>query len=216
MNWLDRLERKFGRFAIPNLMFLLVILMLVVFFVQFLFPDVYLARMLSLDRNAIFQGQVWRLLTFTMIPPNGTLLLTLLSLYFYYFIGSSLESAWGSFRFDFYYVCGIIGTIIAAMITGYASNIYLNFSLFLAFAMLFPDMQVLLFFIIPIKVKYLALVDALFFIVQFILGGWSTKVAILFCLLNFFLFFGGSFIRKIKQEVGFYKTRKNFRNSMKR
>ncbi len=84
------------------------------------------------------------------------------SLYFYYLIGTALEREWGSFWFDVYYFCGAIGTVIAGFITGSATNYYLNMSLFFAFAALYPNFQVLLFFFIPIKIKWLAYVDAAF------------------------------------------------------
>lgn len=106
-----------------------------------------LNSVLAFNREAVLHGQIWlwRLITFVFIPPNSNILFILFSLYFYWLIGSSLENQWGAFRFNVYYLCGMIGTILAGLITGYASNSYLNLSLFLAFALMYPDYQVMVF-----------------------------------------------------------------------
>ena len=214
MKLLNRLERKIGRFALPNLMFFIVICQFAIFAAQMIFPEKDLIGLLMLDRGEILNGQVWRLISFIFIPPSSSIIFMIFSLYFYYMIGSSLESQWGSFKFNVYYLMGMIGTIAAAFITGYAINTYLNFSLFFAFALLFPNYEVNLFFFIPIKVKYLALLDAVFFIVMFIIGDWATRLSIIASLINFFLFFGGDFIRLIKDQIYYAKTRRNFKNTM--
>lgn len=212
MKGLYQLERKFGRFAIPNLMMAIVVGMFGVFLVDLFFPQFQLSSWISLDRALILQGQVWRLITFIFLPPSTSIVWILFSLYFYYLIGSALEQQWGAFRFNLYYQIGMLGTIIGAMITGHAVNTYLNLSLFFAFAVLFPDFQVMLFFVLPVKIKYLAFADALLFLIAFISGGLSTKVAILFSLLNFFLFFGGDFFQNLKQNREYRKNQKNFRD----
>ena len=109
----------------------------------------------------------------------------------------------------------MVGAIIAALLTGYGTSTYLNLSLFLAFAFLFPDHEVLLFFFFPIKMKYLAYVDWALFILQLIVGDWATRGAIIASLLNFFLFFGGDFIRWIKNQKKYAAQRRNFRRAMK-
>ncbi len=145
MDWTERLRRKFGRYAIPHLMYYIAGGMLLLFLMSFALPGV-VWRWFPLDMASVLHGQVWRLVTFAFLPPSTSLLFAIFSIYFYYFIGSSLESYWGSFRFNLFYLTGWIGTILGALITGYAVNTYLNFSLFLAFAMLAPDYQVTLFF----------------------------------------------------------------------
>lgn len=212
-NWLYRMENKYGHKAIPNLMMTVVIGMAIVFVADLLNPSVNLQSYLYLSRDAILHGQVWRLLTFIFLPPDSSLLFILFSLYFYYWIGSALENQWGSFRFNMYYLCGVLGTVAACFITGSADNFFLNMSLFFAFAALYPDMQVLLFFILPIKVKWLAWVDAALFLFQFITGGISTKVAIVMSLLNFFIFFGPDFFRRIFNDARYWKTRAQFRRN---
>ena len=96
------------------------------------------------------------------------------------------------------------------------SNTYLNLSLFLAFASMFPDYQILLFFILPVKMKYLALLDAVLYVFLFITGTWSTRVTILLCLANVFLFVGGDFINTIRRESSYWKTRYHFRRAMRK
>ena len=111
---------------------------------------------------------------------------------------------------------GVLGAVCSGLITGYAANGFLNMSLFLAFAAIYPDNQVLVFFFLPIKIKWLALLDALYFIFAFLAGGWPSKLAILFALLNIVLFFGGDLLRNAKQQAGFWKTRYNFRKNNRR
>lgn len=214
MKLLDRWSYKYGRYAIENLMIYIVIGMAIVFASDFLLlPQigVSLSSLLAFDRAAIFSGQIWRIVTFIFIPPDSSMLFILFSLYFYWLIGGGLESAWGAFKFNIYYLVGILGTIIAGMLTGYATNYYLNMSLFFAFAALYPDFQVLLFFILPIRIKWLALLDALYFLISFIFAGPGGKIALLVAVANFLLFFGGEFISRIKAFIRKRKFNRDFR-----
>lgn len=210
MNWIERLERKFRRYAIPHLMYYIVGGMLLLFLLGIVLPG-FSWYWFSLDMELVLRGQIWRLVTFIFLPPGTSLIWTIFSIYFYYFIGSSLEAQWGAFRFNLFYLIGCLGTILGAIFTGYAVNTYLNFSLFLAFAMLAPNYQVILFFFLPIKIKYLAILDAIWFVFAFITGGWSTRIAIIVSLLNVILFFGGTFLKNYRYQQQFRETRKNFR-----
>lgn len=213
MNWLNRMEYKYGRrFGIPNLMIYITATMLAVFVIDTVLP-VSILQYIGFSRARILQGEIWRLITFIFEPTSYRPITLIISLYFYYFIGNTLENIWGPFRFTVYYIFGVIGAIIGGMIAGGATNSYLNLSLFFAFAHLFPEQQVLLFFIIPIKIKYLAWVNWFFFLASFIMGGLVTKVAILFSLLNFFLFFGKDIWRNMKDKYYTYKRRRNFKNN---
>ena len=181
MNWLDKLERKFGRYAIHNLMYYMIILYAFGFILE-VFGGGFYSRYLALDMEMIFRGQVWRLLTFIMGPPNSSIIFILFSLYFYYLIGNVLENAWGAFRFNMYLLFGIVLHIAAALIIYLVFGVsfpfttyYLNMSMFLAFATLMPDMQVLLFFIIPIKVKWIAYLDMAYFALT-IVGGYLYNI----------------------------------------
>ena len=135
------------------------------------------------------------------------------SLYFYYFIGTALEQTWGTFKFNVYYLIGALGIIAAALISGEGYNMYLNLSLFFAFATLFPDHQVMLFFFIPVRIKWLALLDALFFLISFIFGGWAVRASILLSLVNYFIFFGEDLVRTLRQKIMFAKNRIKYRKN---
>ena len=145
---------------------------------------------LSLDINAVAHGQVWRLVTFLFIPPPSSPLWILINLYFTWWVGSSLEQNWGAFKFNAYYLLGALGTIVAAVIAGPATNFWLDASLFLAFATVFPDVQILLFFIIPVRVKWLGIIAAVGIAYAAAMGTWGTRGSIVASLANYLIFFG--------------------------
>ncbi|MEG0853211.1 MAG: hypothetical protein RSF82_05025 [Angelakisella sp.] len=211
---LYRMEYKYGRFAIHNLMIYICSTMLAVYFLQMLIR-IPVIQYLSLYRGALLQGQIWRVITFIFIPPMSSPFWLLISLYFYYFIGSSLEHQWGAFKFNLYYFTGIVATVLAALISGYGDATYLNLSLFLAFAQLFPDTEFMLFFIIPVKAKWLAYLDWALFAWNFLFGSFSVKVTILFAIANFMLFFGKDFINDIRYNLKYRDTRNNYRKAMR-
>ncbi|MEG0833060.1 MAG: rhomboid family intramembrane serine protease [Oscillospiraceae bacterium] len=214
MNWVNKLERKFGRFGIPNLMFCIVVLQFVVFAADLILRDNPLSSLLSLNMAMVAKGQVWRLFTFLFLPQSTNILFIFLTLYFYYMIGGALENEWGSFGFTLFYLVGWLATVVSALFTGYGFNLYLNFSLLFAFAVLFPDFEVMLFFFIPTKMKYLAIFNAVFYVVEFIRNGAAVRGSILASLLSLLLFFGGDFMRMIKRNNSYRATRKNFRKQM--
>lgn len=191
-NLLGSLQYKYGKYAVQNLMLIVVGAMAIVFIMDFLISaasGISVYSLLMFDRAQILKGEVWRVLTFAFLPPNSSIIFIIFSLYFYYMIGSALEHEWGSFKFNVFYIFGIIGTIIAGFITGYADNYYLNMTLFLAFAILYPNFEILLFFFFPIKMKYLAYVDAALLIYLLVTDTWSGKLAIIISVLNLILFF---------------------------
>lgn len=237
MSILNKLERKFGRFYISNLMLYVVIGTGIVFAFMFLFPAIPLYQFLTFDRAAILRGQVWRLVSFVFLPESGNPISMMFWLYLYWFIGSSLESYWGSFRFNVYYFSGALLAVISGLITGYATNQYLNLSLFLAMAILCPNMELRLFFFIPVKMKWLAWLDVAVLLYDFIpvsaivyaiqakipLGLtmdllWQfndIRLAIIISLLNIVLFFGGDFFSKIRDWFKYRKVRKNYKKNIK-
>ena len=190
MNWLNRLERRVGRHYIPRLMQYLVIAMAGVFILDYLPLRQSASALLYFDRDLILQGQVWRLITFIFLPPTGSLIFILLSLYFYYFLGTSLENHWGGAKFNIYYAIGILGNILAGFLTGYTTNLYLNTSLLLSFAVLYPDMEFVLFFFLPVKVRWIGWAWGLYLIYQLITVPWQYKVALVLSFLPFLLYFG--------------------------
>ena len=205
--WLNKLEEKFGRYAIPNLPKIIVLLYAVGFVIANISPRLY--SLLELNPYLILHGQVWRIVTFLLIGPETNLIFVIFVLLFYYSIGSSLEQVWGTFRFNMYYLIGVLGTIVGAFLTyailtfaygeGYGAFVnmdtfYLNMTLFLAYASMFPEMEVYLYMILPIKVKWLGYLDGLYLIYIFLSSGFtvagiSVKVSIVAALLNFLLFF---------------------------
>ena len=196
--FLSRMEWKINRFAVKDLMKYLCIMMLGVYILDFLpLPkDAY--PMLYFNRDLIMQGQIWRLITFVLLPPTGQPLWILLSLYFYYFIGSSLEGKWGSARFNLYYLIGVLCNIAAGFITGFATNEYLNLSLLLCFAVMYPDHEFLIMFFLPIKAKWIGIADAVMLGIIFLQLGWMGKIGMVFSLLPFFLFLGKDVLGQMK------------------
>ena len=212
------LERRLRRYTIADLMKYIAIGQGLVYILMFVWPTLgnMLYASIVLTRSALLRGQIWRLITFVFVPPASSPIFVLFALYFYYMIGVALERRWGKVRFNLYYGVGMICAWIACLLTGYATNTYLNLSLFFAFAAMFPNEEVYLFGILPIKVKYLALVDVLIYVQQFIAGSASTRVTIVLCLLNVILFLGGDLMNTIRRESQYWKTRYNFRKTMRR
>ena len=156
-----------------------------------------LSYYLMFDREAIFHGQIWRLVSFIFMPPSSSPVFLLISLMFYWYLGTSLQNTWGTFRFTVYYLCGMLGAILAGLITGYATNTYLNLSLFLACAVLFPETEVNL-IIIPVKMKWLSLVYLLPVVQQLLTSNLWGILALVMSLLNVILFFYGDLIQRIR------------------
>lgn len=191
-SFLSKLERKIGRFAIRNWAYILVITMAMVYL-----ADIVLARYdyptlssyIYFNRDLIFKGQVWRIITFIFLPEGDNVLFTLITLYFYWFIGTTVENEWGAFRFTFYYFIGYLGSLAAGFIMGFTTNYYLNMTIFLAYAILNAESVVYIFFVLPIKVKWLALVEFILIAIDLVFTGWIQRVAIIFSLFNVVLFF---------------------------
>ena len=204
MNWLDKLERKLGRFAIPNLTVYLLAGYVIGFGVMYLMPD--LLGWLTLEPALIVRGQVWRLVSWVLIPPTRYPISLLFLILLYYSLGTALERTWGTFRYNVYIFSGLIFTVLGVFIlyavyffgfhvelplslAGMGSTNYITMSIFLAFAAIYPEMEVYLYFILPIKMKWMALVYAAMALYYFIRGGIVTRVAIGASLLNFVIFF---------------------------
>lgn len=173
----------------------------------------------------ILRGQIWRLVTFIFIPSTEGLVWVAFTLYFYYSIGSALEYHWGTGRFTLYYLCGMLMTIIFSLVLGLVRNSsymlvdgwYINLSLFFAFATLFPDERVLFFFIIPIKIKWMALLSAVLFIMPVFTSPFPESLLPLIAIANYFLFCGGDLIDYIKHLRGPQrKSAVNFRREVQR
>lgn len=198
MNFINTLERKIGRFAISNLMLYMTILYGIGFLVGVLQPMIYFAY-LSLDVGLILRGQVWRLVTWVLYPPNSSPYFGLLVLYIYYSLGTSLERAWGKFRFNLFIFMGLFFHIVAAFVLyfafrlgGYAFVITpenLNMSIFLAFAFTFPDVQFLALFFFPIRAKVMAYIYLILMALSMVNGSNANRLTIVLSILNFLVFF---------------------------
>jgi membrane associated rhomboid family serine protease len=145
--------------------------------------------------DLILQGQIWRLVTWIILPNSNNVLLLAISLYFYYFLAQTLEREWGTGRFTIYYLAGILLNVVFGFVLWLAgvpflllNAQYLNLSLFFTFAVMFPELQVRLFFILPIKVKWLALVDVLYYGYVVITSPFPMNLLPLIGIANFLLF----------------------------
>ena len=204
MNWLDKLERKLGRFAIPNLTVYLLIGYVIGFGVMYLMPE--MVDYLTLEPALILRGQVWRLISWVLIPPKTNLISLVFLVLLYYSLGTALERTWGSFRYNVYIFSGLLFTVLAVFglyafyyfrygvevplsVIGLIGTNYITMSIFLAFAAIYPNMEVMLYFILPIKMKWMALVYVVLAGYDFINGGIGIRVAIGASLLNFVIFF---------------------------
>lgn len=193
-----RLEKKLGRYAIENLTLYLIIGQTAVFALLHSAPQY--ASLLPLIPERVIQGQYWRLVTFLFIPFNASPLWVLFTWYLFYLMGSALEQHWGTFRYNLYVIIACVATVGTAFLTpGFQSgNYFIYTSVFLAFAHLNPDFVLHLFFIIPVKMKWLALLTWFSYGYGFIQGGWSTRFDILAAVLNFFIFFGYDIVYGIR------------------
>lgn len=207
MNFLNKMERKIGKYAIPNLMIYLIAAYCIGFVIYMVNPNFML--MLTLSPYHILHGQVWRLITWILMPTDTRVFSLLIMALLYYQLGSALERSWGTFRFNVYIFGGMLFTVIGAFIlygiyaasgTGNLETIslissltfttnYINLTIFLAFAVMYPEMQILLFFIIPVKMKWMAVVYAVLIAINLILTSWGGRIAIIMSILNFLIFF---------------------------
>ncbi|MDR2043895.1 MAG: hypothetical protein LBQ15_05920 [Clostridium sp.] len=216
---MSNFEKKFGKYAVKNLSLVLILCYAAGFLIQNV-NSVFL-EFLTLNPYQILHGQIWRLVTWVLVPPSGNNLFTMLiMLLFYYSIGTSLERTWGVYRYNLYLFTGMVFTVVGSFAaTGAAylffgetvgaapvaalyfnaaakafSTYYINMSIFLAYAATFPEAQVLLMFIIPIKVKWLGIVYAGMLVLEFFQGVGEPvlnlfyRTAIAASLLNFLLF----------------------------
>lgn len=208
---LNRLEQKLAPYAIKGLITYIIALNGIVFIINLFDQSGSFIYNLALNPAAVIAGQWWRLITFVFIPPTFSPLWLLFTLYFYYSVGINLEQAWGSFRFNLYYFTGMLGTIIASFISGgFGAPTYLNLSLFFAFARLYPDFELMLFLILPVKIKYLAWLNWFFFGFTILFLPWSLKLAALMALINYFLFFGKELATNSRQRHQVYRNRQRF------
>lgn len=226
MKFFNDFERKYRKYAIPDLMKYITVCY-GAGLVLWLWNPMFYLKYLSLDPAAIMHGQVWRLVTFLIFPPAlGNWRLTspfigVIGLFMYYSLGQTLERVWGAFRFNVFFFAGVLGQILAAMVAYLVfrqpllmTTGFLNFSIFLAFAIYFPDVQFYLFFVLPIKAKWLAVAECAVYLYSFIFGNISTRVELVISLANVIVFFlmTRNFNRYAPKEI---KRKNDFKKNVK-
>lgn len=231
-SFLNKLERKIGKYAINNLSLYIILGYVIGYFLMLTGP----VDFIGLNPYHIFQGQVWRIVTWILVLPAnpGNFLFTIIMLYFYYSIGNTLERTWGAFRYNIYIFSGILFTVIGAIgfyliscanganpaDTGFIisrsfSTYYINLSIFLAFAVTYPNAQVLLMFIIPVKMKWMGYFEVAYLLYEIIASrSLSITIAIIISLLNFILFFVTTFNYNKFNPKTIYK-RQQFKKTVK-
>lgn len=230
MNFLNKMERKFGRYAIHNLSAYIIALYVAGYLLYF-FAPASIFSYLTLEPYYILHGQIWRLVTWILIPPESPGIFTIIMLFFYYSLGTSLEQTWGAFRYNVYIFMGMISTVLGAFLLYvilhmvYGGNVvfgsalfstyYINMSIFLAFALTYPDMQVMLYFIIPIKMKWMGALYGVMILVSLVQGNLASRVAIIASLFNFIVFFliSGRFSRFTPHQI---HRRQEFKRNVKK
>ncbi|MGN0637533.1 MAG: rhomboid family intramembrane serine protease [Huintestinicola sp.] len=217
-----KIKRFFRNIAIENLMTYIAASMAIIF-VGDLFTDGMLSLYLSFDKAAILEGQVWRLITFLMLPDTASPIWIVFSVYFYYFIGKETENEWGSHNLTMYFLLGAALLIISGFVTGYTSASYLYFSLFLVYAHLDPHHRFMMFMVIPIEAKWMALIDAVFMLSGFIkafaiypifpLLALGMQLSVVIAFLVYGIFFGkdhfGGMVNRFRHRDFYREMRQN-------
>jgi len=187
---LDKLEKNIGWVTIPGLGRYISMLMMLTFMLHH--TGTISENLLLLNMQFVFHGEIWRLITFLFVPASGNLFYLLFELMIFVMVADGLEEHWGSFKLTVYYLFGALATIAIAFLvpTYYFGSYYLNLSLFFAFATVYPDFEILIFFVLPVKVKYLALLSGIGVMAMLVLGSLPVKIMALLSVANYLVFFG--------------------------
>jgi hypothetical protein len=198
MSLLENLERKFRRYAVHNVTLYLIIGQ-VLFFVFALSGRFILERVVLIPEY-VLAGEWWRLITFLFIPPVASPIFAFFAWYLFYLMGSALEGHWGAFRYNLFLLVGYLITAAVSFIMPQfpATNVFIGGSVFLAFAFLYPDFQLYILFILPIKIKWLALLTWIGYAYAVLFSSWSTRLFVLASISNFLLFFGNDILWRMK------------------
>jgi hypothetical protein len=205
MRLLDRLERWFGRFAIPNLTLWVIIAQTIVYAASLRpdesgnFGDPSSMQLLWLIPSQVLKGEVWRLVTFVAVPPFDNIFFMLIYWNLFWLMGSALEQHWGTFRFNLFIFTGWAATVAAAFLTPdqRASAAFFQGSVFLAFAHLNPYFTLYIYFLLPVQVRWLALLTWIYYFWVLAFHPWWMKLMVLASVLNFLLFFASDIIERM-------------------
>ena len=204
MNYIERFCSRHPDFGVRDLMKYVAIANVAFWILGAVNP--VLAGYLTFDPALVLRGQIWRVITFALCPPSMGVL-AFVAIYFYYWIGSILERQWGTPQFNIYFFAGLILTLLYGFLVYFITGTrlvldaqYVYLSMFFSFAVLFPNMEVLLFFILPIKIKWLALVDAAYFLLEVFRLPFPAKLLPVVAVLNFFIFCGGDLLRSLPRR----------------
>ncbi len=213
MGLIFRLEQKYHRLAIPNITAYWIAGQ--VLFFLLIASDIAGYGDIVLVPQAVRNGEFWRVLTFMFAPKWTGILWAIIGWYVLYLIGTALENTWGAFRYNLYLLISFLATVAVAGITYFISpnaafgNIYIQGVVFLAFAFLYPEFQFLLFFVVPVKVKYLAYMTWVVYAYSFVAGNWAVRGMIAAATLSFFVFFGAEVyfrLRRLWRSIGYAVT----------
>ena len=224
LTFLDRLQRRFGWLAVPNVTITLIVGQAVLYMATLLahlgiMPDGVSMDRIVLDPAKVMQGEVWRLVTFMFTPPPIGPIFVIFFFAMFHLFGSTLEQQWGTFRYNLFLLIGYLANVAAAFIGSFvlqqqlgpelnetlklasipATNLFLYGSVFLAFARLYPDFTLNVFFILPIRIKWLAILMWIGFAYFMVRGNWMIRMLIIATVLNYLLFFGREHIREWRQ-----------------
>ena len=213
---MKNLRKQFNLFCyknkdkgIPNLMLYIMLGTAVVYLLSDIYGNYTLYNLLIFDRQAILHGQIWRLISYPLTFHISNPFLMLLSGYCYYFLGRAMEAAWGTFKFNLFYLTGIVMMDVYCLLLGGRADVsYLNLSLFLSFATMAPDTGFLLFFVIPVKAWIFALVDLFSVFLGLVTNPFPYNLFPLISLANYFLFFGKDVLNLIPLSFRNWVNRK--------
>ena len=214
---IDMFCYRHPRFGVPNLMLYIVIMSLAVWLLSIMDPSKTLMSFFVFSPERILKGEVWRIVSFIFVPQSLSFW-ELLFFYFYYWIGNVLEKEWGTPRFNIFLISGVLLTAVYGFIIYFitkqsiaVTTYFIYLSMFFSFATLFPDVQVLFMFIIPIKVKWLAYLDAAFFLLSMLTQSFPFNLLPLVAVLNYLVFFGDDLFSSLRSNKARYnKTTVNF------
>ena len=198
MGILDKLDRKFRGAGIPNIT-IAIVLGQAFFYIAAYSGRLDVGRMLMVP-SLVLQGEWWRLIAFLFIPPSSSIIFVFFVLYFFYLMGTALEGYWGTFRYNLFLLLGYLITVAVSFVMpdSAATNVFLGASIFLAFAHLYPEFVIYLFFILPIRIKWLALLTWIGYGISLFTGSWETRIFVLASIANYLIFFGGDILWRMR------------------